>query len=159
MKITNKKLTDLTPYAHNPRINDGAVEAVENSIREFGFLVPIVVDKAGTIVAGHTRYKAAQFLGLSEVPTVDAGNLTDKQIQAFRLADNKTAELAEWDFEKLKAELDELADFDMPLFGFTDAENNNLFSVDKNAFDEQGLLDEKEPITCPYCKKQFQLRH
>jgi len=120
MKIKYKKLADLTPYAHNPRINDAVVEEVANSIREFGFLVPIVIDKSNTIVAGHTRYKAATSIGLAEVPTVDVGNLTDKQIQAFRLADNKTAELAEWDFDKLKAELDELADFDMSLFGFDD---------------------------------------
>jgi len=118
MRIKHKKLTDLIPYAHNPRINDGAVEAVANSIREFGFLVPIVIDKSNTIVAGHTRYKAAMLLGLTEVPTVDAGNLTDQQIQAFRLADNKTTELAEWDFDKLKIELDALADFDMEQFGF-----------------------------------------
>jgi hypothetical protein len=118
MKITHKKLSDLTPYAHNPRLNDAAVEAVANSIRDFGFLVPIVIDKTGTIVAGHTRLKAAQSLGLTTVPTVNAGNLTEQQIKAFRLADNKTAELADWDFDKLKIELDELADFDMTAFGF-----------------------------------------
>jgi len=118
MHIKNKKLTELTPYAHNPRINDAAIESVANSIREFGFLVPIVIDKNDTIVAGHTRLKAALSLGLSEVPTVDAGNLTDKQIKAFRLADNKTAELADWDLDKLKAELEELPDFDMSMFGF-----------------------------------------
>jgi site-specific DNA-methyltransferase (adenine-specific) len=95
MKIKHKKLSELTPYAHNPRLNDGAVEAVANSIREFGFLVPIVIDKTNTIVAGHTRLRAAQSLGLAEVLTVDAGNLSEKQIKAFRLADNKTAELAD----------------------------------------------------------------
>ena len=120
MRIKNKKLTELTPYAHNPRINDAAVEAVANSIREFGFLVPVVVDKNNTIVAGHTRLKAAQALGLATVPTIDAGHLTAKQIKAFRLADNKTAELAEWDFDKLKAELESLPDFDMSMFGFDD---------------------------------------
>jgi ParB-like chromosome segregation protein Spo0J len=122
MKIKNKRIADLTPYANNPRINDEAVEAVANSIKEFGFLVPIVIDKTDTIVAGHTRYKAAIALGLDSVPTVDAGNLTDKQIQAFRLADNKTAELAEWDFDKLTAELETLSDFDMSLFGFNESD-------------------------------------
>ena len=117
MRIKNRKLAELTPYPNNPRINDGAVEAVANSIREFGFLVPIVVDKSGVIVAGHTRYKAATVLGMTEVPTIEAENLTKKQIQAYRLADNKTAEIAEWDFDKLKAELDALDDFDMTQFG------------------------------------------
>ena len=121
MRIKNRKLTELTPYAHNPRRNDAAVDAVANSIREFGFLVPVVVDKNNTIVAGHTRLKAAQSLGLATVPTVDAGNLTAKQIKAFRLADNKTAELAEWDFDKLKIELESLSGFDMSMFGFDDA--------------------------------------
>jgi ParB-like chromosome segregation protein Spo0J len=117
MKIKHKKLSDLTPYAYNPRINDGAVEAVANSIREFGFLVPIVIDKINTIVAGHTRLKAAIALGLDTVPTVDAGNLSEKQTKAFRLADTKTAELADWDFDKLKIELADF-DFDMSAFGF-----------------------------------------
>jgi len=139
MKIKIKKLTELTPYAHNPRINDGAVEAVANSIREFGFLVPLVVDKTDVIVAGHTRFKAAQLLGLAEVPTVDVGNLTEQQIKAFRLADNKTAELAEWDFDKLKAELDELPDFDMTQFGF----DSPAFSEEEETPPKEGNYSEK----------------
>ena len=120
MQIEIRNIDTIKPYAHNPRRNDAAVEAVANSIREFGFLVPIVIDKENVVVAGHTRLKAAQSLGLTEVPTVDAGNLSEQQIKAFRLADNKTAELAEWDFDKLTAELEELADFDMTPFGFDD---------------------------------------
>jgi hypothetical protein len=138
MRIKNKKLTELTLYAHNPRINDAAVDAVANSIREFGFLVPVVIDKNNTIVAGHTRLKAAQSLGLSEVPTVDVGNLTDAQIKAFRLADNKTAELAEWDFDKLKAELESLSDFDMSMFGFDDS----IFS-EEESLPKTGTYKEK----------------
>ena len=117
MQISTKQLTELKPYANNPRKNDRAVDAVAASIREFGFKVPLVIDKDGVIVAGHTRYKAAQKLGLKELPCIVADDLTDDQIKAFRLADNKTAELAEWDFELLDLELDDI-ELDMSEFGF-----------------------------------------
>lgn len=117
MKIIDKKLAELTPYANNPRLNDGAVDAVAASIKAFGFKVPIVIDANGVIVAGHTRLKAAQKLGLKTVPCVVADDLTPEQIKAFRLADNKVGELAEWDFEKLNFELDSI-DMDMSMFGF-----------------------------------------
>ena len=121
MKITNKKITELKPYENNPRINDHAVEAVANSIKEFGFKVPCVIDKNGVIVAGHTRVKAAKKLGIKTVPCVIADDLTEEQVKAFRLADNKTAEIAEWDFERLDDELAGLADFDMTDFGVVEA--------------------------------------
>ena len=92
---------DLTPYENNPRINDKAVEYVANSIKEFGFKVPIVVDENNIIVAGHTRLKASKKLGLEQVPVIVASDLTDEKVRAFRLADNKVSELAEWDEEKL----------------------------------------------------------
>ena len=95
MQVKEIKIEELVPYANNPRHNDGAVEAVANSIREFGFKVPIVIDKDNVIVAGHTRLKAAEKLGLEKVPCIVADDLTPEQINAFRLADNKTAELAE----------------------------------------------------------------
>ena len=117
MKIKQMRISELKPYPKNPRINDGAVDAVAASIREFGWKQPLVVDKDGVIVAGHTRYKAAQKLGIEEVPVVVADDLTPEQVKAYRLADNKTAELAEWDFAKLDEELAEL-DFDMSEFGF-----------------------------------------
>jgi site-specific DNA-methyltransferase (adenine-specific) len=118
MDIVLKKLTDIRPYEKNPRKNDEAVKYVAESIKEFGFKVPIVIDKDGVIVAGHTRYKAAKKLNLKEVPCIVADDLTDEQIKAFRLADNKVAEKAEWDFELLGDELDDLFTFDMTLFGF-----------------------------------------
>ena len=89
MEIINKKLTELIPYKNNPRKNDEAVKYVANSIKEFGFKVPIVIDKDNVIVAGHTRYKASQQLGLKEVPCIVADDLTEDQVYAFRLADNK----------------------------------------------------------------------
>lgn len=120
MKLIYMKVEDLIPYDRNPRINDHAVEAVAASIEEFGFKVPIIIDKDNEIVAGHTRIKAAKMLGIEEVPTIIASDLTDEQVRAFRIADNKTAELAEWDYEILMAELDLLEDIDMEQFGFDD---------------------------------------
>ena len=122
MNIVEKKVAELIPYENNPRINENAVGAVAESIREFGFKVPIVVDKNNVIVCGHTRVSAAEQLGLKTVPCVVADDLTEEQIRAFRLADNKTAELATWDEEKLLAELEAVKDIDMASFGFEDLE-------------------------------------
>lgn len=117
MEIVYKKLNEIKPYKRNPRNNEPAIEAVANSIKEFGFKVPIVIDKNGEIVAGHTRYKASQKLGLTEVPCIVADDLNEEQIKAFRLADNKTAELATWDEELLALELADIK-LDMGNFGF-----------------------------------------
>ena len=118
LRIIQKKTDDLIPYEKNPRKNDAAVEKVAASIKEFGFKVPIIIDSDGVIVAGHTRLKAADKLGLKKVPCIVADDLTEKQIKAFRLAENKTAEFAEWDFELLTDELAEITDIDMTEFGF-----------------------------------------
>lgn len=122
MQIVEKKIDDLQAYENNPRNNDGAVASVAASIKEFGFKVPIVIDAAGVIIAGHTRAKAAKQLGLQTVPCIVADDLTEDQVRAYRLADNKTGELASWDFGKLEAELAALAamEFDMERFGFED---------------------------------------
>ena len=119
MQIVEKQLHELREYENNPRNNDNAVAAVAASIKEFGFKVPIVIDAAGVIIAGHTRAKAAAQLGMQTVPCIVADDLTEAQIRAFRLADNKTGELAEWDFDKLDAELELLQEMDMAAFGFT----------------------------------------
>lgn len=121
MEVKTVGINSIKPYENNPRINDGAVEATANSIKEFGWQQPIVVDKDGVIIVGHTRLRAAKQLGLSQVPVVYADNLTDAQVKAYRLADNKTGELADWDFDLLDVELDDLdLDFDMSDFGFYD---------------------------------------
>ena len=117
MQIINKPIGELKPYKNNPRINDKAVDAVAASIKEFGFKQPCVIDTDNVLICGHTRLKAAQKLGLSEIPCILADDLTDDQIKAFRLADNKTAELAEWDFSLLDIELADI-DLDMSEFGF-----------------------------------------
>lgn len=123
MQIEEVKTSELIPYSNNPRNNDGAVEAVAASIKEFGFKVPIIIDNDNVIVAGHTRLKAAQKLGLDKVPCIKADDLTPEQLKAFRLADNKVSELATWDFDKLEEELEAL-DMDMSAFGFTFDDDN-----------------------------------
>lgn len=120
MNIIEKPINGIIPYEKNPRINDNAVPAVMKSIEEFGFKVPIVIDKNGTIVTGHTRLKAAKKLGMKTVPCIVADDLTPEQIKAFRLADNKVAEAAEWDMELLNEELDGIVDIDMSDFNFSD---------------------------------------
>ena len=118
MKIIDKKLSELKPYEKNPRKNDEAVKYVMESIQEFGFKVPIIIDKNNVIVCGHTRYKASKKLKLDTVPCIIADDLTEEQIKAFRLVDNKVSEKAEWDFDLLDDELNGILDFDMTDFGF-----------------------------------------
>lgn len=118
MEIVMKKLSDIIPYERNPRKNDDAVQFVRESISHFGFKVPIVIDAYGVIVAGHTRYKAATQLKMKEVPCIVADDLTEEQVKAFRLADNKVSEQAEWDDYLLADELDEILGIDMGIFDF-----------------------------------------
>lgn len=125
MELIYKSVEELIPYINNPRNNDNAVDAVASSIKNFGFKVPIVIDKDNEIINGHTRLKAAKKLGLEEVPCIVADDLTEQQIKAFRLADNKVSEIATWDFELLESELAELSDFDMSEFGFDISEFDN----------------------------------
>lgn len=124
MQIIELKVDVLIPYVNNPRKNNVAVDKVAASIKEFGFKVPIVVDRDNVVVCGHTRLKAAKKLGIETVPCLIADDLTEDQIKAFRLADNKVSEFAEWDFEALKAELDNI-DIDMSEFGFDFEELKN----------------------------------
>lgn len=132
MQIIEKPLSEIRPYENNPRKNDAAVEYVANSIREFGWKVPIVIDKDGVIIAGHTRYKAAKKLGMKSAPCIMADDLTEDQVKAYRLADNKVGEIAEWEFSALEAELDSI-ELDMEQFGFA-------------ADDEPKDLDEAQDI-------------
>lgn len=118
MEIVNKSIDDIRPYANNPRFNDNAVQYVAQSIKEFGFKVPIIIDKDGEIIAGHTRYKASLELGLKEVPCIVADDLSEEQVKAFRLADNKVSEKAEWNYELLDEELQDILNIDMQDFGF-----------------------------------------
>lgn len=144
MRITYKRLDELQAYENNPRHNDKAVGAVAASIDKFGWKQPLVIDKDGVIVAGHTRAKAAELLGQKVVPCVIADDLTDDEIRAYRLADNKVAELADWDFDKLEMELDGI-DIDMTAFGFDELEEDEPHDVTQ---DEEPEIDEESEPRC-----------
>jgi len=158
---------DLIPYARNARTHsDEQVDKIAASIREFGFLNPVITDGDNGIVAGHGRIMAAKKLGMDEVPTVEAAHLTDAQKRAYILADNRLALDAGWDDELLRVEFTELQDagFDLNLTGFTDDEIAAL-EPDEPDFepgdeDDQGKLDELDPkyVACPHCGKEFDLR-
>ena len=148
MKIVNMKITDIVPYEKNPRFNEGAIDAVADSIKEFGFRAPIVVDCNHVIICGHTRLLAAKKLGLATVPVHIAADLTPEQAKAYRIADNKTGEIAEWNFELLPVEIKELQDanFDLSLLGFNDDELAELLGQP----DDKVVLDgETDPDSIP----------
>jgi ParB-like chromosome segregation protein Spo0J len=159
MQVEQWEIERVKPYDKNPRRNDKAVEAVAKSIHEFGFRQPIVVDKEGVIVVGHTRYKAALKLGLKTVPVHVAADLTPQQARAYRIADNRTNETAEWDVDLLPIELGELRDggTDLKLLGFTDKElAEYLKEFDTDLEDGEGDADEAaDTIRCPKCGHEF----
>lgn len=163
MEIKSMKLEELKVYENNPRKNDEAVPYVAASIKEFGFKVPIIIDKDKVIIAGHTRYKAAKELKLKTVPVIVADDLTEDQVKAFRLIDNKTQELSSWDFGKLLDELNSLIDdIDMTQFGFApigeEEEGGDKASQDLDQGEELDLddfEDEKFECTCPACGFRF----
>lgn len=158
-EIKQVNINDLVPYENNPRNNEQAVDKVANSIKEFGFKYPIVVDEDMVIISGHTRRLAALRLGLETVPVIIADDLTEDQKKALRIADNKTGELAAWDWGKLDQELKALAavNFDMQDFGF------DVVAADD---DLDGLWEEEdkpkaEPasktVVCPHCGMEIQV--
>lgn len=153
-EIEIRDIGSIRPYEQNPRVNDGAVDAVAASLKEFGFRQPIVVDGDGIIICGHTRHKAAVKLGLSKVPVHVARDLTPEQIRAYRIADNKTSDLSDWNYGILQIELSELqeAGFDLGSIGFDEDELSRLLSTEPT----EGLTDDDavpeppaEPITQP----------
>lgn len=165
MDIQELPLSAVKPYSSNPRvISDIAIDKVALSIKEYGFRIPIIIDKDNVIVAGHTRYKAAVKLGLETVPCIIVDDLTPEQIKAFRIADNKTAEFSTWDNELLKIELEELKAFDLNLemTGLDDWEIDNLLNpvsdIDLQDFFVEKEQKEKEPkkVKCPSCGCEFE---
>jgi ParB-like chromosome segregation protein Spo0J len=161
MKTDMWNIDRLTPYARNPRKNDAAVDKVAASLKEFGWRQPVVVDKEGVIIAGHTRYKAARKLGLTEVPVHVADNLTPAQVKAYRIADNRVGELADWDMELLALEIEDLKleDYPIDLTGF-DAGELTTPDFAPGTEDDQGQLDQLEPkmVCCPKCGDRFDAR-
>lgn len=154
MEIKMVPIAAIMPYENNPRRNADAVKYVRKSIEQFGFKVPMVLDAQNVIVCGHTRFLAAQEIGMEEVPCVYADDLSEEQVKAFRLADNKTAEMAGWDFEKLEMELEEIPDINMADFGF-----ESSFDIDSlDGLFEDAEEKQKEPkkIQCPHCGEWFE---
>lgn len=186
MQIIEKSIADIRPYENNPRNNEAAIQYVANSIKDFGFKVPIVIDKNGTIITGHTRVLAAKKLGMKTVPCILADDLTPEQVKAFRLADNKVSEMADWNWAKLEKELDSLGnlDWDMSSFGFdmqfdeTNEDFNSFFEpvspkehqqmtqTETTATTENNEDAENEDVeieksagsfVCPHCGKVIEL--
>lgn len=164
LQVVLKSLDQIIPYINNPRINEKGIDKVASSIKEFGFNSPIILDKDNVIIAGHTRYLAAQKLGLEEVPCINVEHLSPAQIKAYRIADNKVAEYSDWEDELLKLELEQLKEleFDLNLTGFEEWETEHLL----NPISEEDLQDffvekenkPKEPkkIKCPLCNGEFE---
>lgn len=155
MQIIYKNIEEIKPYENNPRINDEAVEYVANSIKEFGFRNPIILDKNNVIICGHTRLLASKELKLKEVPCIIADDLTDEQVKALRLADNKVAEKSMWDYSKLDEELEDILNINMSKFDFKLDEDN--IDLDEYFEPESEKEKEKKLIECPYCHKPIEL--
>lgn len=152
MKLETKKLTEIHPYHRNPRKNDNAVEAVVESIRQCGYIAPIIVDEDGVILAGHTRYKALKDLGRTEAEVVIKTGLTDEQKRKYRLLDNKTNELAGWDFDLLADELEGLDFGSLDLgWGLDEVEALDLGGTPKEPQEEAAT------VHCPKCGFVFEL--
>lgn len=145
MEIIYKNIDELIPYENNPRLNDEAVEYVKNSIKEFGFKVPVVIDKNNVIIAGHTRIKASKELGIKNIPCIIADDLTEEQVKAFRLADNKVSDFSIWDNKKLLEELDGLNDI---FTGFNESDffTDDLEDVDFDLNDKDILKDNEAGV-------------
>lgn len=145
MEIIYKNIDELIPYENNPRLNDEAVEYVKNSIKEFGFKVPVVIDKDNVIIAGHTRIKASKELGIKDIPCIIADDLSEKQVKAFRLADNKVSDFSIWDNKKLLEELEGLDDI---FTGFNESDffTDDLENIDFDLNDKDILKDNEEGV-------------
>lgn len=158
MEITEKRLNDLKPYENNPRKNDEAVDALVESIKEFGFRVPLIISKDGIIISGHTRYKAAKKLDLERVPCIVADELNEDEIKQFRIVDNKTQELAKWDFAALAEELESITTINMDAFGFAAFSDDNDEPVEITSSLDEGeevdlddFDDDQFDHECPEC--------
>ena len=156
MQVREYDINSIKPFPDNPRRIENGIEKVAESIRQFGFRNPIILDKDGYIIAGHVRYEAAKQLGFKSLPGICADDLTEKQIELFRIVDNKTGEIAGWDYLELEKELQEIRDIDMSAFGFEEMETElkDLWTETKE--EEEKEQKEKE-IRCPCCGEWFRL--
>lgn len=150
MNIIEMNIDDIKGYEKNPRKNDEAVDYVAESIKQFGFRVPIIIDKNNVIIAGHTRQKAAKKLGFKKIPCIKADDLTEEQVKAFRLADNKVGEFADWDISLLDDELNGILNIDMSSLGFNISDDIDWASID-DLSEESYEAPEKDMLECPHC--------
>ena len=149
LEIKYIPINDIKPYKNNPRLNEEAIPYVMNSIKEFGFKNPIILDKNNVIVAGHTRLESAKRLDMKEIPVIYVDDLTEEQVKAFRLADNKVAEKSLWDYTKLDEELDSILDIDMSMFDFnpSDIDWNDIEEISEETYQEPS----HKMLECPKC--------
>ena len=145
VEAVDGKLRDIIPYENNPRRNEKAVDAVVNSIKQFGFKNPIIVDENMVIISGHTRRLAALKLSMETVPVIIAKDLTEEQVRAFRLADNRVASFSGWDEEKLKQEIGEINNIDLSDFGFKKDKIDDIFRE----------KEDKKVHICPKCGHEW----
>lgn len=157
MNIVYKKVEELIPYVNNPRNNKEAIDKVASSIKNFGFKVPLVIDSQNEVITGHTRLLASKKLGIEEVPVIIADDLSEAQVKAFRIADNKVSEYAEWDEDLLKVELEELQELDFDYdFGFNfeiehDEEIDSFIEdLMDNEFYKQGQIEVPETFNITF---------
>lgn len=164
LKVETWPIERLVPYCRNPRKNDDQVDRMVSAIKEFGFRIPVVAKSDGSVVDGHLRLKAAQKLGMAEVPVALADELSDAQVKAFRLLANKSANWAQWDDDLLKLELQDLQDmaYDMELTGFDEKELGDICSFSEEKTEEgakemdiDDFSDEEFKHECPRCKFRF----
>ncbi len=153
LKIEYVDINSIKPYKKNPRKNEEAIPYVMESIKQFGFKNPVILDKDNVIVAGHTRIESAKRLGITEIPCIYADDLTDEQIKAFRLADNKVGEIAEWDIDLLDTELDDILNIDMSDFGF---DLDVAGEIERDDLSDK--LQEKYEIIIIKCKDEMSMQ-
>lgn len=153
LEIKYIPIDEIKPYKNNPRLNEEAIPYVMNSIKEFGFKNPIILDKNNIIVAGHTRLESAKRLDMQEVPVIYADDLTEEQIKAFRLADNKVAEKSLWDYSKLDEELNDIINIDMNMFDFNIGNDSYIDDLLENDFGSQGNGQETFCVTFSFSKE------
>lgn len=155
LEIKYIPIEEIIPYKNNPRINEDAIPYVMNSIKEFGFKNPIIIDKNNVIVAGHTRLESAKRLNMEEIPCIYANDLTEEQVKAFRLADNKVSEKSMWDYDKLDEELDNILNIDMSMFDFNIDNFEIEIPEEKEETEKSTDTKDKHEHICPNCGLKF----
>jgi len=155
MNIIDLQITDIKPYANNPRKNETAIEQVGKSIEAYGFMQPLVVDKNNIIIVGHTRYYAAMDLDLKTIPVLIATDLNDDQCKAYRIADNKTGEFSEWDYDLLRTEIKNISDL---FTGFEVGELEKLFNIGEESKDFSNVMTEKYSVRIDCDNEEHQQR-